>query len=241
MMNVTMIIPVHGDAASAKIVCELVALNVFEVKQIILVAEHADDEIFTTKFRKDLRKDLSIYQVLNKNRQGIKNSIFTAIEYSKSNDVIVYPADELMPIFALNEFIEHIRNGADFISATRYGKGGHRLGLGNWYGNAMSRFVSVFTRLLTNGYISDITTGIKAFKVNKLRDMPHFKSQGWAFLMEVELHSVANGIKIQEVPIISVDRFNGGISKFKPKSWTVEYIKVLFPHLLNLRRTRKST
>ena len=56
-----------------------------------------------------------------------------------------------------------IKNDFDFVSSTRYSKGGKRLG-GSLIGSILSRTANKLFNLLSNVPLTDCTTGIKLFK-----------------------------------------------------------------------------
>ena len=117
------------------------------------------------------------------------------------------------------------QNDFDFVSGTRYSKGGKRLG-GSLIGSILSRTANKLFNLLSNVPLTDCTTGIKLFK-KRVWESIHLESKpiGWAFAFELSIKTYLKGYKITEFPLKSVDRLFGGSSTFKLGPWVKEYLK----------------
>ena len=116
----------------------------------------------------------------------------------------------------------------DFVSGTRYKKGGKRLG-GSLIGHLLSVLANKSFGLLTNFPLSDLTTGIKMFKKNFFQKVEISSNPvGWVFAFELSIRAYTMKLKIGEVPLISVDRLFGGASTFKLGKWVKEYLRCYF-------------
>jgi dolichol-phosphate mannosyltransferase len=232
--NTTVIIPAKNENIGIKICIELIFMFVPQVKEIIIVLESESD--LTIGFIKQARikEDASVRILINQQSPGVTGSILTGIHQSLGKYILIYPADEINPIFNLSLILNKLDEGYDLVSATRYGNGGLRLGVGVLSGNIMSQLLSFVVFSLSKGKLSDISTGIKAFnKENILIPDKPFSQQGWSFPMEIELKAIKAKKLITEVPIISVDRPFGGKSNYKARVWIIDYLKVSLRILLS--------
>ena len=119
-----------------------------------------------------------------------------------------------------------INNNLDFLSGTRYSKGGARLG-GSLIGSIFSRIANVLFKLITRIPLSDCTTGIKMMKTVWESIELESKPIGWAYAFELSIKAYLKGFKIDEYPLKSVDRLFGGSTTFKFGPWLKEYLKWL--------------
>jgi len=142
---------------------------------------------------------------------------------------LITVADEIFPLIAIEDMIKLIvEKNYDFVSGTRYAKGGLRLG-GSLIGSILSRLANKIFVSLTNFPISDCTTGIKMMKKEVWKSISlESKPVGWAFAFELTIKVYLNNFKIEEVPMKCVDRLFGGSSTFKPIPWIKEYLRWFF-------------
>src|SRR5260370_16508876 len=59
---------------------------------------------------------------------GVVNAIRAGIGASEGDVILIFAADEVGPVLAIEDMITLIRDGCDFVSCTRYAHGGRRLG-----------------------------------------------------------------------------------------------------------------
>jgi glycosyltransferase involved in cell wall biosynthesis len=226
--KISVIIPAKNENFGIKVCLELIALYVDNLLEIIVILESVEDQTIKVIDKVNLNEQIKLKVVFNEYSKGVTGSIQTGIKMASGNYVFIYPADEINPIFALNDFTKKLNSGFDLVSATRYSKGGLRLGVGSFSGNLLSRLVATLVLFVTNGRFSDLSTGIKAFKKDVIEiPVEPFSQNGWSFPMEIELRALLGGKKISEIPIISVDRPFGGESSYHAASWILSYSKVI--------------
>ena len=132
-----------------------------------------------------------------------------------------------------------LNDNFDFISGTRYSKGGSRLG-GSLIGSILSRIANKVFNYLSKIELTDCTTGIKMFKKEVWNNISFQSKQvGWAFAFEFSIKAYINGYKTSEYPIKSVDRLFGGSSTFKFGPWVKEYLKLFIWGIKKIREYEK--
>ncbi len=118
---------------------------------------------------------------------------------------LLLAADEVGPVLAIEQMLALIERGCDFVSCTRYARGGRRLG-GSLIGRALSRAANRLFRIMSTSAFTNYTTGIKMFRrsvVDRL-GLPT-ESVGWSFVFELAIRAQVQGLRLGEVPIISID------------------------------------
>ena len=100
---------------------------------------------------------------------------------------------------------------ADFVLGSRYVRGG---GTENW--GLVRRFISragcLYAQALLGLRVRDLTGGFKAYRREVLESLPldEIDSKGYAFQIETTYRALRKGFTVREVPIVFVDRVEGG-------------------------------
>ena len=107
---------------------------------------------------------------------------------------------------------------ADVVIGSRYMNG--TVSVVNWPIRRLilSTGASAYVRLATGLPLSDCTGGFKCFRRSALEaiDLDSVKSDGYAFQVELNYKMWKKGLRIQEIPIIFIDRTSGQ-SKMSPR------------------------
>jgi dolichol-phosphate mannosyltransferase len=97
--------------------------------------------------------------------------------------------------------------GADMAVGSRYVAGGstQNWGLGR---RIISRGGGLYARTALGVTVNDLTAGFKAWKAPTLRgiDLAAVDARGYGFQIEMTYRTLQNGFRVQEVPILFVDR-----------------------------------
>jgi dolichol-phosphate mannosyltransferase len=108
----------------------------------------------------------------------------------------------------LPSLLERVRSGAaDVALGSRYVAGG---GTVNW--GPMRKLISyggsLYARTILGVRVRDLTGGYKCFRraVLEAIDLDHISAQGYGFQIEMTYRSVKMGFRVEEVPIVFVDR-----------------------------------
>jgi dolichol-phosphate mannosyltransferase len=110
----------------------------------------------------------------------------------------------------LPEFLRAIQE-ADLVLGSRYRDG--KVTVVNWpIGRLLlSYFANVYARAVTGLPLWDATGGFKCFRrvVLQTIDLDSVRSNGYAFQIEMSMRAWKHGFRIQEIPIVFVDRTEG--------------------------------
>jgi dolichol-phosphate mannosyltransferase len=101
--------------------------------------------------------------------------------------------------------------GADLVFGSRYVPGG---AVRNWSGgrHALSRFGSLYSRLILRLPVRDLTGGFKCYRrgVPEAIDLDSIRARGYAFQIETTFRAIRAGFSVVEIPITFTERRLGG-------------------------------
>ena len=237
--KLSIILPVHNEKESLPIMVRLLNSSIKFETEILIIYDNKNDN--SVPEAKKLEKEFSNVRVIHNDiHTGVRFAIEKGVKEAKYEIILITAVDEIFPVISVDNMIKLIVNeNYDFISGTRYTKGGLRLG-GSLLASILSRLANKLFVLFTNFPISDCTTGIKMMK-KKVWNNISFESKpiGWVFAFELTIKVYLNNFKIEEVPMKCVDRLFGGSSTFKPLPWIKEYLRWFFWGIKRVRRSNK--
>lgn len=215
----------------------------------ILEVPHETLVVYDSKFDKtipEVNKLKKIYPNLkgiqNKHGKGVINAIKAGVQNAEGKYILLLAVDDVGPALAIEDMIVLMDKGCELVSCTRYKYGGRRLG-GSLIEAVLSKAANRLFCFLCGSSLSDATTGFKMFKKDLLDKVSlESKPIGWAVVLELTVKTQLLGLKIGEVPIISIDRLYGGKSSFEIGPWMQEYLRWFFygfKRFPSLRSNRK--
>ena len=237
--KLSIILPVHNEKESLPIMVRLLNSSIKFETEILIIYDNKNDN--SVPEAKKLEKEFSNVRVIHNDiHTGVRFAIEKGVKEAKYEIILITAVDEIFPVISVDNMIKLIVNeNYDFISGTRYTKGGLRLG-GSLLASILSRLANKLFVLFTNFPMSDCTTGIKMMKKEVWNNIS-FESKpiGWVFAFELTIKVYLNNFKIEEVPMKCVDRLFGGSSTFKPLPWIKEYLRWFFWGIKRVRRSNK--
>ena len=234
--EISIILPIHNERDSLPIMVRLLNASIKFTKEIILVYDTETDNALDVA--KELSKEFDNVKLIHNNKaRGVRYAVDVGVKNAKYDVVMIFAVDEIFPVIAIDKMLSHlIEKNLDFISGTRYSKGGIRLG-GSFLGAIFSRVANNLFTFFTNIPLTDCTTGIKMMKKNVWNSIKlDSKPVGWAYAFELTIKVYLNDYKIDEFPLKSVDRLFGGSSTFKFGPWLVEYMKWFIWGVKNVKK-----
>ena len=221
-MTLSILLPVRNDGINLKVMLKILRAVVEERHEVIVIHDTPDDDGIQV-----VRQIQAVYPELrllhNTLGPGAAKAIRAGVEAATGEYVLIFAADEVGPVLVIEDMMMLMHEGCEFISCTRYAHGGRRLG-GSRLGGLVSRTANRLFRLLSGSPFTDATTGIKMFR----RDAyPRLEldgaSVGWSVVFEMAIKAQLAGLKLGEVPIVSIDRLYGGRSTFRFGPWVLAY------------------
>lgn len=207
--------------------------------ELLIVYDSPDDDSIPV-IRDMQRAYTNLRLIHNQHGRGVVNAIRAGVEAAAGDYVLIFAADEVGPVLAIEDMLVLMNEGCDLVSCSRYGHGGRRLG-GSLIGGFLSRSANRLFHRLAGCVLTDATTGIKLFRRSLF---PSLKLEanpvGWAVTFEMAIKAQLAGWRLGEVPIVSIDRLYGGESTFRLGPWTGEYLRWFVWGWKNLRRVPAS-
>lgn len=179
--------------------------------EIVIVDDNSPDKTIEVA-----RKLESVYpgQIIIHSRPGklgLGSAYVEGLKHCTGDFVILMDADLSHHPKFIPEFIKKQQaTKCDIVTGTRY-----RSGEGGVYGwdfrrKLTSRVANFLAKTLLGNDCSDLTGSFRLYKKEVLEKViKDIVSKGYAFQMEIIIRAVQYGFKVQEVPIIFVDRIYG--------------------------------
>ncbi|MFA5714088.1 MAG: polyprenol monophosphomannose synthase [Bacteroidales bacterium] len=212
MSKKIVIIPTYNEKENIeKIIRAIMSLE--EKFNILVVDDNSPDG--TADIVKRLQQELgdSLFILERKNKSGLGSAYIAGFRWSLENGydfIIEMDADFSHNPKDLPRLYAACANGADLAIGSRYCKG---ISVVNWpIGRVvMSYFASKYVRTVLGMKIYDTTAGFKCYKRRVLEtiNLDNIKMRGYGFQIEMKYNTYKLGFKIEEVPIIFIDRKEG--------------------------------
>jgi dolichol-phosphate mannosyltransferase len=236
-IKLSIILPVRNEGVNIPIMLKILnaALEV-PYETLFIYDDPADDSIPAVESMQArfphtrlIRNDLG---------RGVANAIRAGMNHARGEYMLLFAVDEVGPVLAIDKMLTLMDEGADLVSCTRYRHGGRRLG-GSIIGGLLSRCANHMFRWLVRYPLSDATTGIKMFRRSIFDHITlEARPVGWAVAFELGIKAHLAGLKLAEVPIISIDRLYGGTSSFSLGPWLIEYLRWFWWGWRTIRKPR---
>jgi len=237
LRKLSIFLPVYNEAESLKVMIKILAATVDVPYEILVIYDFPEDNsVQTAKELQQKFRDIRL--IFNDLGPGVSNAVKKGLAVCDGDVILIALVDEVFPIAAIADMLELMTaKGCDFVSCTRYALGGKRLG-GSLIGGILSRLANKMFRLTSGCVLSDATTGIKMARRSIFEKISIEARVGWAFAFELSIKAQLLGLKIGEVPVVSVDRLFGGDSTFRIGPWMSEYLKWFFWGTISLNRSK---
>ena len=223
-MKLSILLPVRNEGFNLRIMLKILPATVEVDHEVLVICDSPDDK--SVAVVNELMTDRSNLRLVhNELGPGVVNALRAGVELARGEYVLIFAADEVGPILAIDDMLSLMEEGCDFISCSRYAHGGRRLG-GSVIGGFLSRWANRFCHMLCGSVLTDSTTGIKMFRRDVFQELVlESKPIGWVVAFEMALKAQLAGLQLGEVPIVSIDRLYGGLSTFRLGPWFVEYLR----------------
>ncbi len=237
-IKLSILMPVRNEGANIEIMLKILCAVVEIPHEVLIVYDSLDDDSVPVVNRLSPGYP-NVRLVYNGSGIGVANALKTGINAANGDYILIFAIDEIGPVLAIDDMISLMDEGCDLVSCTRYAYGGRRLG-GSFIGGILSRTANRFFSYLTGSALTDSTTGIKMFR-KSIFDKINLEARpvGWAVVFELGIKAQAAGMKLGEVPIVSIDRLYGGKSTFSLGPWVREYARWFFWGVKHLHGNRQ--
>lgn len=218
----TVLLPVRNETMNLRVMLRILrAVLVMPHEILVIFDSDADTSLPVVE---EVRVTYpQVKPVLNMIGRGVAGAITTGVNTAKGDRILIFAADEVGPVLAIEDMMALMDDGAEFVSVTRYAHGGRRLG-GSVVGKFLSQTANAMLGYISGMGLTDATTGIKLFRRNDFQRLTRGTvAVGWSMAFEMAINAQLLGLKLGEVPTISIDRLFGGQSSFKLVPWVISY------------------
>lgn len=238
----SVLLPVRNEGINLRTMLKMLAGMVEVPNEVLVVYDREDDDSLPVV--ESLRATYpNVRAIHNRLGPGVPNALRAGVSSARGRYVLIFAADEVGPVLAIDDMLELMERGCDLVSCTRYAHGGRRLG-GSLVGGMLSSLANRLFQRLAGSVFTDSTTGVKMFR-REVFDRLRLESRpvGWVVAFELAIKAELAGLRLGEVPIVSIDRLYGGQSTFRLGPWFIEYLRWFLWGLRRLRseapRTRR--
>ena len=224
-MNVLVITPTYNEAKNIeKFIENIQKLNL----DLLIIDDNSPDGTadIVKKFSSNFN---SINLIVRDKKLGLGSAYRKGFKWAEENNykyVVEMDADFSHQFSDLQNLLDQRRPNR-LVIGSRYIPGGKTEGW-SLYRKALSKYANLFSRILKQTDIKDMTSGFRVYSINALENSNYSqsKSDGYAFQIEMALKCIKSGVEVIEVPITFVER-ELGTSKMNYQI-IIEAIKYLF-------------
>ncbi len=218
MPNVLVIVPTYNERDNLPAIVAAVHEHLPEADVLVVDDNSPDgtgalaDELAT--------RDKKVHVLHRPGKQGLGTAYVAGFKWALARDyqfLFEMDCDFSHDPKYLPDLLARARAGADVVLGSRYVAGG---GTVNWgpMRKLISRGGSLYARTILGVGVRDLTGGFKCFRRATLEalDLDTVAAQGYGFQIEMTYRAVKRGFRVEEVPIVFVDR-RVGQSKMSKK------------------------
>jgi dolichol-phosphate mannosyltransferase len=238
-IKLTVLLPVRNETMNLRVMLRILRSVIVVPHEIIVIFDSETDTSIPVV--EEVRIDYAqVRLLLNQLGRGVAGAITAGVAAARGERILIFAADEVGPVLAIEDMMALMDEGVEFVSVTRYSYGGRRLG-GSIIGQLLSRTANGMLGVISGMGLTDATTGIKMFRRTDFgRLTKGTSSVGWSIAFEMAVNAQLLGLKLGEVPTISIDRLFGGQSSFKLVPWVIGYLGYFIMAMRRLPRAAKA-
>lgn len=223
--EISLIIPVYNEHQTIVELLHEVEEKVASDYLAYIIYDHDEDSTLTKKDEID-SKFSNIHFIKNKYGSGVIGAFKTGFETAESKYIVPIMADLSDMPESINSMYEKIQEGYDLVVASRYMKGGRKIG-GPKMKYVLSRLSNTILYTVTDLPLHDITNAFIMYRKEVIKSLTIESTGGFEITMEIIAKSYEKGLKMTEVPTINRDRA-AGKSNFKMMTWMSNYMHWFF-------------
>ena len=150
----------------------------------LLVVYDFDEDTTVPVVKKLQKRYKSVKLIKNTFGRGVINAVKTGFKKSNGYATVVMPADLADDPNTINKMFAKIISGYDIVCATRYSKGGKKMG-GGFLKTTLSRLAGLMSPILLGIPTTDIANGFKIYRKDVLRSIKIESTGGWEYSCEL--------------------------------------------------------
>src|SRR3984893_2919174 len=157
-ITLSILLPVRNEGINLRIMVKLLKAVVEVPHELLIVYDFPEDD--SIQVIRDMENDWANLRLVHNQRgRGVVNAIQSGVEAAVGDYVLLFAADEIGPLLAIEDMLVLMSEGCDLVSCSRYAHGGRRLG-GSIIGGVLSRFANrLFPRIAGSGLTGSTPRG----------------------------------------------------------------------------------
>src|SRR5579864_505375 len=158
-VRLSILLPVRNEGINLKIMLKILRAVLEIPHEVLVICDYLEDTSIpvVTAMQGEYSNLRLIHNQLGR---GVTNAIRAGVEAARGEYVLIFAADEIGPVLAIEDMLALMDEGCDFVSCTRYAHGGRRLG-GSVVGQVLSHTANRLFHAFSGCVLTDATTGIK--------------------------------------------------------------------------------
>jgi dolichol-phosphate mannosyltransferase len=224
-MKISIIVPVYHEEKNILNVFKQIKKLVKTEHELLVVYDSKEDPTYPVMnmyLSKKRLNNIKLVENCSGNKKGVMNAIKTGFRKAKGDAVVVLMADLSDDITQIDEMKKLIDTGYDIVCASRYMKGGKKIG-GPFIKSLLSKTAGLTLHWFFGVPTHDSTNAFKMYKKKVLNSIKVESTGGFEYSLEIVLKAFKKGYRITEIPTVWTDRVNGK-SNFKLMKWLPNYI-----------------
>lgn len=222
-MKISILLPVYHEEKNIIKVLEQINKKVKTDHEILVIYDDKKDPTYEVVKKFKSLKVLKLIKNSYGNGYGVMNAIKTGFEKAKGEAIVVVMADLSDDITQIDEMYSLIKKGCDIVCASRYMKGGKKIG-GPLIKTLLSKTAGLTLHYIFRIPTHDATNAFKMYNKRIFKDIKIESTGGFEYSLEIVVKAFKKGYKITEIPTVWKDR-EAGKSNFKLLKWLPKYVK----------------
>jgi glycosyltransferase involved in cell wall biosynthesis len=219
--KLSLVIPVYDEEDNIlPFLIELVDKVKIPHKALIIYDDAKDSTLNKEKEARSIHPHIIF--IKNRYGRGVIKAFKTGFATADTEYIVPIMADLSDMPETVNAMYRKIQEGYDLVVASRYVKGGAKIG-GPLLKAVLSRLANLSIYYLSDIPIHDLTNAFIMYRKEVLDRIQIRSTGGFEITMEIIAKSYRQGYKIAEVPTINRDR-SAGKSKFQLFHWILKYL-----------------
>lgn len=219
--QIALIIPVYNeehniipllDEIKEKVATNYIAYVIYDFEEDTTLRKMEEIE---SKFN-------NIHFVKNRFGTNVIGAFKTGFEIAETEYLVPIMADLSDMPETVDKLYEKIKEGYDLVIASRYMRGGDKIG-GPKIKKKLSKFMNTSVFHLTKLPTHDMTNAFILYRKEFIKGLEIQSTGGFEITLEIIAKAYENNWRITEVPTINRERLTGQ-SKFKIVQWSLNYL-----------------
>ncbi len=216
-----LIIPIYNEGKNLIVLFQHLKKTIKTDYNIFLCYDNDDDNVF--EYLDDLKKINDQFYLIKNKFKGPCGAVKSGLyESTNTNCKIVYPADDFLNGYIIDQMYNKYLQGFDIVAPSRFMKGGSMKNC-PLLKAILVRLASFTLYKFSSIPIEDASNGFRLFSKKLLNDVKIESDIGFAYSLELLVKAERMKLNISQIPSRWEERSKGK-SRFKIVKWLKQYL-----------------